>query len=105
MSDRAPLARRGPWVLAVDVGTSSVRAGWVDAAGTVLSDASIARAEHAWRTTPDGGMETDGEALLALCLRVIDQAVKAGREAGVEPAAVSVAAFWHGWMGIGADGR
>lgn len=105
MTDRAPLARRGPWVLAVDVGTSSVRAGWVDGAGEVLSADSIARAEHAWRTTPDGAMEADAEALLALCLRVIDRAVQAGRAAGVEPAAVSVAAFWHGLVGIGAGGR
>jgi gluconokinase len=105
MNDRAPLARRGPWVLAVDVGTSSVRAGWVDAAGAPLSAASIARARYAWRTTAEGGMETDAEALLDLCLGVIDSAVKAGRAAGVEPAAVGLAAFWHGWMGIGAGAR
>jgi gluconokinase len=105
MTERAPLARRGPWVLAVDVGTSSVRAGWMDGAGEVLSADSIARAEYAWRTTPDGGMEVDAEALLALCLRAIDAAVHAGRAAGVEPAAVSVGAFWHGLVGIGADGR
>lgn len=105
MTDHPPPARRGPWILAVDIGTSSVRAGWMDAAGTPLSPESIARAEHAWRPTADGGMEADAETLLALCLRVIDAAVSAGRGAGVEPAAVSIAAFWHGLVGIGADGR
>lgn len=105
MSERPPPPRRGPWILSVDVGTSSVRAGWVDAAGAPLAGHAVARAEYAWRTTPDGGMEADAEALLDLCVGVIDFAARTGRAAGVEPAAVAVAAFWHGLVGIGADGR
>jgi gluconokinase len=105
MTDRAPPARRGPWILAIDLGTSSVRAGWVDAAGAPLADHAVARAEYAWRTTADGGMQADAEALLDLCIGVIDYAVRTGRAMRLEPAAVSVAAFWHGLVGIGADGR
>lgn len=105
MSERPLPARRGPWILAVDVGTSSVRAGWVDAAGQPLADHAVARAEYAWRTTPDGAMETDAEALLDLCVGVVDFAVRTGRAARLEPAAVSLAAFWHGLVGIGGDGR
>jgi gluconokinase len=102
---RAPAARRGPWVLALDVGTSSVRAGWVDAAGAPLAGHAVARAEYAWRATPDDGMEVDAEALLDLCVGVIDFAVRTGRAAGLKPAAVALAAFWHGLVGIAADGR
>ncbi|HEX6037138.1 gluconokinase [Longimicrobium sp.] len=105
MTDRPTTARRGPWILAVDIGTSSVRAGWMDAAGAPLSLESIARAEYAWRVTPDGGMETDAEALAGLCIQVIDAAVRTGRTWQIEPAAVSIAAFWHGLVGLGADGR
>ncbi len=104
MTEPAPAARRGPWILAVDIGTSSVRAGWIDGAGTPLS-AEIARAEHAWSALAQDGMETDAEALADLCLRVIGEAVGTARAAGIEPAAVGIAAFWHGLVGIGADGR
>lgn len=105
MTPNQPPARRGPWILAIDVGSSSVRAQWVDAAGAPLSADVDARAEYAWRATPDGGMEVDAEALADLCIRVIDAAVGVGRAAGIEPAAVAMAAFWHGLVGIGVDGR
>jgi gluconokinase len=104
MTEHPPPPRRGPWILAVDIGTSSARAGWVDAAGAPLAEA-MARAEYTWSALAQDGMETDAEALLGLCLRVIDEAVRAGRAAGMEPAAVAIAAFWHGVVGIGADGR
>ncbi|WP_420129691.1 gluconokinase [Longimicrobium sp.] len=105
MTPSLPPARRGPWILALDVGSSSVRAQWMDAAGAPLADGVVARAEYAWRATPDGGMKTDADALADLCVRVIDAAVQAGRAAGVAAAAVGMAAFWHGVAGIGADGR
>ncbi|HEX6371704.1 MAG TPA: FGGY family carbohydrate kinase [Longimicrobium sp.] len=105
MTPFLPPARRGPWILAIDVGSSSVRAQWVDADGAPLSAGVAARAEYAWRATPDGGMQADADALADLCVRVIDTAVDAGRAAGVEPAAVAMAAFWHGLAGIGAEGR
>jgi gluconokinase len=98
-------ARRGPWILALDVGSSSVRAQWVDAAGAALTADVAARAEHAWRLSDDGAMEADGDALADLCIHVIHAAVEAGRAAGIRPAAVAIAAFWHGLVGIGADGR
>ena len=105
MTEAISPERRGPWVLAVDVGSSSVRARWVDAAGAPLAPGSLARAPYAWRATPDGAMEADAEALLDVCLRTVDAAVAEGRAAGIAPAAVALAAFWHGLAGIGADGR
>ena len=105
MTLSVPPARRGPCILALDVGSSSVRAQWVDAAGAPLTAGAAARAEHAWRVSDGGAMETDAEALADLCIRVIDTAVEAGRAAGVRPAAVATAVFWHGLVGIGADGR
>ncbi|HEV3052600.1 MAG TPA: FGGY family carbohydrate kinase [Longimicrobium sp.] len=100
-----PPARRGPWILALDVGTSSVRAQWVDAAGAPLADGAAARAEYAWRVSDAGAMEADADVLADLCVGVIDGAVQAGRAAGIRPAAVATAVFWHGLAGIGADGR
>jgi gluconokinase len=100
-----PPARRGPWILALDVGTSSVRAQWVDAAGAPLAEDPAARAEYAWHVSDAGAMEADAEALADLCIGIIDGAVHAGRAAGIQPAAVATAVFWHGLVGIGADGR
>ena len=105
MTLSAPPARRGPWILALDAGSSSVRAQWIDGAGAPLAGGVAARAEYAWRATPDGGMEADAEALVERCIRVVDAAVRVGRGEGVRPAAVALAAFWHGLAGIGADGR
>jgi gluconokinase len=102
MSTAVPPARRGPWILAVDVGSSSVRAQWLDASCVPLADA--ARELYAWEATPGGGMQVDAESLLARCLRAIDRAMVIGREAGIEPMGVAFATFWHGLVGMDAEG-
>lgn len=98
-----PPAARGPWVLVLDAGSSSVRAQWRDADGEPFAPPE--REAYAWTVTPDGGMTVDADALVDLCLRVIDRAVVAGRVAGLAPAGVAAATLWHGLAGIGADGR
>ncbi|HKP75352.1 MAG TPA: FGGY family carbohydrate kinase, partial [Longimicrobiaceae bacterium] len=97
--------RRGPWVLALDVGSSSVRAQVYDARGTPLGPESLAQVHVRWRTRPAGAMEADAGALVTASLRALDHAVKAARAARVEIAAVALDTFWHGVMGVGADGR
>jgi len=99
------LARRAPWVLALDVGSSSVRAQVYDARGTALGPASLARVPMRWRTQPPGAMEADAGALVTASFRALDHAVKAARAARVEIAAVALDTFWHGLMGVAADGR
>ena len=96
--------RGAPCVLALDVGTSSVRAGLYDERGEPLPGTETARSEVRWRVTPDGGMETDPDALFALVVRVVDAALEGVRATGADVAAVVVATFWHSLMGIGADG-
>jgi gluconokinase len=81
-----------------------VRAGWIGGAGEPAPLPPV-RLRYRWRTTADGGMETDADALVERCLRAIDGAVRAGRGAGIRPAAVALAAFWHGVAGIGPGGR
>ncbi|HET7231502.1 MAG TPA: FGGY family carbohydrate kinase [Longimicrobium sp.] len=97
-------ARRGPWVLALDVGSSSVRAQLYHAGGQPLADAPIAQVTVRWRTHPPGAMEADAEALLRAALTALDRAVKAARAAKAEIAAVAVDTFWHGLLGVDADG-
>ncbi|SOD02397.1 gluconokinase [bacterium JGI 053] len=97
-------AARAPWVLALDVGSSSVRAQLYDARGTALGPASLAQVRVRWRTQPPGAMEADAGALVAASLRALGHAVKAARAAKVEIAAVALDTFWHGLMGVAADG-
>ncbi|HEX2092788.1 MAG TPA: FGGY family carbohydrate kinase, partial [Longimicrobiaceae bacterium] len=92
-------------MLALDVGTSSVRAGLYDSSGTVLAGLPAERAAYGWTATPDGGMETDAERLFELAAGVVNAAVEGARETGVEIAAVAVSAFWHSLVGVDADGK
>jgi len=97
-------ASRAPWVLALDVGSSSVRAQLYDAHGTALAPESPAHVPVRWRTRPAGAMEADADALFAPSLRALGRPVKAARAARVEIAAVALDTFWHGVMGVAADG-
>lgn len=106
MPKSTPSAKqRAPWVLALDVGSSSVRAQLYDARGTPLSDGSLAQVPVRWRTDPPGAMEADAGALVRAALTALDRGVKAARAAGVPIAAVAIDTFWHGLMGVDAGGK
>jgi len=92
-----------PVLLAVDLGSSSVRATWYSPEG-VATGIGAQRA-YLWRTGPDGRMEVGFDELLDVCVEVIDDAVSALRETGGKPVGVAVAAFWHGIGAVGADDR
>lgn len=96
---RGPL----PAVLALDAGTSSVRGCLFGADGAALGKPS--RSLYPWTVTPDGGMEAEPAALLEAALAALDGAVAEARSLGAEVRAVAVDTFWHGLLGLGADGR
>jgi len=89
------------WILALDVGTSSVRAIGFDAAGRPLPGAD---ARTGWEpaTTSDGGSELDPETLVAATASTIDRCLEA---APGPPAAVGASVFWHSLLALDADGR
>lgn len=93
-----------PWVLALDVGSSSVRAQLYDARGRAL-DAPAAQVPVRWRTHPRGAMEADADTLVRAALIALNRAVKVARAEKVEIAAVALDTFWHGVMGVDADGQ
>src|SRR6266536_2679914 len=86
------------WILALDVGTSSVRAIGYDAAGHPLPGAD---ARTAWEpiTTSDGGAEFDPETLVAAAASTIDRCLEA---APGPPAAVGASVFWHSLLALDA---
>lgn len=105
MSDGAPLRERGPWVLVLDVGSSSARAWLYDRSARGLDPGPAAQHRLQWRTTPRGAMEADAEALVAGALAAIDGAMETVRAAGLRIEAVAVTTFWHSLLGVDAAGE
>lgn len=99
---------RTPLVLALDVGTSSVRAVLYDASGRALEGAE-GRTPYQMTATADGGVEIDADKLAGLICGTIDQFYERAR--GLVPrleeslCAVACSTFWHACLGVGEDGR
>lgn len=91
-------------VLALDVGTSSVRVGIYDMSGRAVPPVPTTRLAYRWRTTSEGGMEVPADDLFERTVAVIDAAMKDVRRAEREVVAVATATFWHSLLGIGAGG-
>ncbi len=91
-------------VLALDVGTSSLRAGAYAVGGRLIPGTEVA-----WAYQPevrqDGGVEVRAPWLLARLAEVIDGAVAALALRRMEIRAVAASHFWHSLMGIDAHGR
>jgi gluconokinase len=99
----ASARRNVPVVLALDVGTSSCRAGLYDAGGDRVPG-STARHTYRPETTANGGAVLDADTLFDHVCQAIDAvAAKAGDYEGV--AAVAPTTFWHSLMGVDPKGR
>lgn len=104
MTTVSPDQAESPFVLALDLGSSSLRAIVYDRAGREV-EGTEGRTAYRWTETPDGGVEGDPEAILEGTSRAIDQALAgSGRIAG-SLRAVGISTFWHNIMGVGPDGR
>ncbi len=104
MTAVAPRRAVRPLVLAVDVGTSSVRAIVYDARGRQLRDLD-AQLACALRTTPDGGAEMDPRDLFERTARVLDDVVTQATSLSLPISAVALTTFWHGLLGIDTRGQ
>jgi len=91
-----------PFVLTLDVGTSSTRALLFDARGRRVSEVH-AHAKHDLATTPDGGAFFDPEDLCRLASGCLDQARQTIGDAPL--AALAMDSFWHSLMGVDARGQ
>ena len=87
-------------VLAIDIGTSSIRAGVHGAGLQRMRPASQVR--YRWRVGSDGSVETPAATLERAVAQAIDGALL-GVRASVD--AVAIAAFWHSLVGLDANGR
>ena len=86
---QTPHSYEPPFVLAIDVGSSSVRASLFDARAQPVEGAD-ARAVHVLHTAPDGTAEDSAEHLLERVSEVIDQALRAAGPLAREIKAVGI---------------
>jgi gluconokinase len=93
-----------PLVLAVDAGTSSVRALVYDGRARSVKSWEVHQ-PYALTTTPDGGVHADPRLLVGLFASCVDGIRAMVTSSGREIAAVACDTFWHSVMGLGGDGE
>lgn len=81
-----------PLVLALDIGSSSVRSALFTADGRQVKGAAATR-QYSIRYTADGGAELDPVVVLRATKSCVAELKK-------QPVAVSASAFWHGLLGV-----
>lgn len=99
-----PSEAEPPLTVALDIGTSSVRALLFDRRGCLLAGRE-GRAAYAMEVTPDGGVQTDADAMVARAATCLD-ALLAAPGAPLPPiTAVATSAFWHSLVGVDGSGQ
>ena len=93
-----------PLALAIDVGSSSVRAMLFDALGRDVEGLK-AQIPYSMQTTPDGGVETPADELFELTCLAVDELLAAAGPLADGIGCVGVACFWHSLLGVDAEGR
>ncbi len=93
-----------PLILALDIGTSSVRAAVYDSSGEVLPKTFV-KNERTLTATDDGGAEIDAAEAFAQIEKAIDDVLKKAAKIKGEIEYVAVSSFWHSLVGIDAKGK
>lgn len=91
-------------ILALDIGTSSVRASLYDRGGEAVPAASV-KNERTLTATADGGAEIDADVAFRQVVGAIDDVLQISETVGGEIAHVAAAAFWHSIVGVDAAGK
>jgi gluconokinase len=91
-----------PYILALDVGTSSTRTLLVDATGNMLPNVLAQRPYHL-TISNEGEVSVDPDALVAVVHQTIDDALEMAGPLAQHIGAVAIDTFWHGLLGVDAD--
>ncbi len=87
------------YILALDIGTSSVRAALYDFYGEVLP-ATMVKNERQLTATEDGGAEIDALAAFAQVEKAIDDVLEKAKSVKGEILYAAASSFWHSLVGI-----
>ncbi|HLZ58017.1 MAG TPA: gluconokinase [Ktedonosporobacter sp.] len=93
-----------PFVLALDVGTSSTRALLFDATGASVPGV-VSQHTYKLTTSNQGEVSVDADQLLAVVAQTIDETLQAAGPLAQQIAAVATDTFWHSLLGVDASGR
>ena len=89
-------------ILALDIGSSSVRAAFFDHAGNLLPR-TLVKIERKLKATASGGSEIDADAAFRQVIAAIDGAMEKAPKGEVTH--VASCTFWHSLMGIDGNGK
>ena len=93
-----------PYILALDVGTSSTRTLLFDATGNALPNV-LAQRPYKLTISNEGEVSVDPDALVAVVDQTIDDVLEMAGPLATHIGAVAIDTFWHGLMGVDADNR
>jgi gluconokinase len=103
MADSAlPGNREAPFLLGIDLGSSSARAIVYDRNGATVA---VEFERYGWTASTDGGLEIPAARLVQVAATAIDRAVLFCRSERIPIAAVGLSTFWHGLVGVDARGE
>ena len=91
-------------ILALDIGTSSVRAALYDEKGNVLP-ATMVKNERQLTATEDGGAEIDALEALKQIEQAIDDVLEKSSKIKGEITHVAASSFWHSLVGVDEKGK
>lgn len=92
------------YILALDIGTSSVRAALYDFKGDVLPETFV-KNERTLIATEDGGAEIDALEAFAQIEKAIDDVLEKSENIEGEIEYVAASSFWHSLVGIDSKGK
>lgn len=102
-STTTPALAQRPLVLALDVGTSSVRTEIYDATGRAIEGIE-GRTQYQMTATPDGGVEIDADKLIEIICGTIDECLIQARallpDLDEAICGVGYSNFWHAMLGV-----
>jgi len=108
MSTVSPVEATRPFVLALDVGTSSVRAVLYDVQGRTIENIE-GRTHYQMTATQDGGIEIEADRLLAIIGETMDECLQQAKaivpDLAEAIACVGYSNFWHAMLGVDKDGN
>ena len=93
-----------PYILALDIGTSSTRAILYDARGNAVPGVH-SQLTYQLTTSHEGEASVDADFLLSLVVRTIDETLQAAGERAKQIVGVATSSFWHTLVPLDADGR
>jgi gluconokinase len=92
-----------PYILALDVGTSSVRALLFDSGGTAVPN-MLAQHTYTLNTSSDGEVSVDADMIVGLVAQCVDEVLAVAGSLASRIKAVATDTFWHSLMGVDASG-